>query len=395
MAPPAPDKVVRGQAPSGPQAPDPRAGGDDSPAAFVKTFPCGGCGAKLTFAPGTTTLKCEYCGHTNAIHESDERIEELDFDTYLKALEGNQETFTEEHVRCDKCGAEQNLPSNLFASMCSFCGANIVSKSYANRRIKPKSIIPFGIDKRKAQDDFRKWVRGLWLAPGELKKYAESDASVTGTYIPFWTYDCRTSTDYRGERGEVYYTNETREVRNAQGETVTQTERVQHTNWTPASGHVDYFHDDVLVLGSQTLPRELRGATTTWDLKALVPYQAEFVSGYRAEAYQVGLREGYPLAKEQIDAKIYSLVRADIGGDTQRVNDLATRYSDIKFKHVLLPVWVSAYRFRNKTYRFLVNGQTGEVAGESPLSWQKMTWLIVGIVILVLVAIALSGGHHR
>ncbi|HEY2629993.1 MAG TPA: hypothetical protein VGI57_12750 [Usitatibacter sp.] len=362
--------------------------------AFVKAFPCGGCGAKLTFAPGTKTLKCEYCGHTNEIHESDERVEELDFETYLKALEGKQETFTEEHVRCDKCGAEQNLPSNLFASMCSFCGANIVSKSYANRRIKPKSLIAFAVDKRQAQDDFRKWVRGLWLAPGELKRYAESDAAVTGTYIPFWTYDCRTSTDYRGERGEVYYTNETRQVRNSTGETVTQTERVQHTNWTPASGHVDYFHDDVLVLASQTMPRELRGATTTWDLKALVPYQAEYVSGYRAEAYQVGLAEGYPLAKEQIDSKIYGLVRADIGGDAQRVNDLSTRYSEIKFKHVLLPVWVSAYRFRDKTYRFLVNGQTGEVAGESPLSWQKVTWLIVGIVILVVIALALGGRHH-
>ena len=77
------------------------------------------------------------------------------------------------------------------------------------------------------------------------------------------------------------------------------------------------------------------------------------------------------------------------------MNDLSTRYSEIKFKHVLLPVWVSAYRFRNKTYRFLVNGQTGEVAGESPLSWQKVTWLVVAIVVIILIAIALSGGHHR
>jgi hypothetical protein len=259
--------------------------------------------------------------------------------------------------------------------------------------VKPKALVPFTIDRRHAQDEFRKWVRGLWLAPGELKRYAESDAGVTGTYVPFWTYDCRTSTDYTGERGEDYYTNETRQVRNAQGETVTQTERVRHTNWTPASGHVDCFHDDVLVLASNTLPREMRGATSTWDLKKLVPYQPEFVSGYRAEAYQVSLAEGYPLAKEQIDSRIYALVRKDIGGDQQRVGQLSTRYSEISFKHVLLPVWVSAYRFRNKTYRFLVNGQTGEVAGESPLSWQKVTWLVVGIVILVVVALVLSSRH--
>ncbi|HEX3063688.1 MAG TPA: hypothetical protein VHP55_13475, partial [Usitatibacter sp.] len=222
---------------------------------------------------------------------------------------------------------------------------------------------------------------------------AESDAGVTGTYIPFWTYDCRTSTDYTGERGEDYYTNETRTVTNSRGENVTETVRVKHTNWTPASGHVDYFHDDVLVLASNTLPRELRGAMATWDLKKLVPYQPEYISGYRAEAYQVGLREGYPAAKEQIDATIYGLVRRDIGGDQQRVQDLSTRYSEIKFKHVLLPVWVSAYRFRNKTYRFLVNGQTGEVAGESPLSWQRVTFLVIAIVVVVVIALVLSS--HR
>jgi hypothetical protein len=111
------------------------------------------------------------------------------------------------------------------------------------------------------------------------------------------------------------------------------------------------------------------------------------VSGFRAEAYQVGLREGFPVAKETIDANIYSLVRRDIGGDTQRVHQVSTRYSDVKFKHVLLPVWMSAYRFNNKTYRFLVNGQTGEVAGESPLSWQKVTFLVIAILILLVLGL--------
>ena len=374
-------------------ASDPGPRRDDGPAQFIQTFPCTGCGAKLSFAPGTRNLKCEFCGKQNEIAENDARIEELDFDTYLKALEGKQETFEEEHVKCDKCGAEQNLPANVFASVCTFCGASIVSKSYANRRIKPKAMVPFAIDRRHAQDAFRNWVKGLWLAPGELKKYAQSDAGVTGTYVPFWTYDCHTSTDYRGQRGENYYTTETYTTRNSSGESVTQTRQVKQTNWTPVSGHVDFFHDDVLVMASTSLPREVRGATAQWNLKALVPYQSEYLSGFRAEAYQVGLREGYPLAKEQIDSHVYGLVRADIGGDEQRVDDIATRYSDIKFKHVLLPVWISAYRFRNKTYRFLVNGQTGEVAGESPLSWQRVTFLVIAIVVVVLIALALGSRH--
>jgi len=389
---PAPDEGARGQAPDA--APlDPGLGRDDGPAAFIKTFPCTGCGAKLSFAPGTRNLKCEFCGTQNEIAADDARIEELDFEIYLKALEGRQETFEEEHVRCEKCGAEQNLGASLFAGQCAFCGAAIVSKGYANRRIKPKSLIPFKVDRRRAQDEFRRWVKGLWLAPGELKRYAQSDAGVTGTYIPFWTYDCRTSSDYRGERGDSYYTNESYTTRNSAGESVSETRRVQQTKWSPASGHVDCFHDDVLVLASQSLPSELRGATMEWNLKeGLVPYQPEFVSGFRAEAYQIGLKDAFPIAQKQIDARIYSLVRKDIGGDQQRVHDISTAYSETRFKHVLLPVWISAYRFRDKTYRFLVNGQTGEVAGESPLSWQRVTLLVIGVIIFFFIVLWL-GSH--
>jgi DNA-directed RNA polymerase subunit RPC12/RpoP len=353
--------------------------------AFVKTFPCAGCGAKLSFSPGTRELACEFCGARNAIAESDARIEELDFDAYLKALEGREETIEDEVVKCEKCGAEQRLPDHHFAAQCSFCSAPVVSKSYARRHVKPKAIVPFQVDRGHAQEAFRRWVRGLWLAPKELKRYAQSDAAMTGTYLPYWTYDCSTDSAYQGERGEDYYTTETYATRNASGESVTKTRQVKHTNWFPASGRVQCFHDDVLVMASQSLPHSLRGAANAWNLKALVPYQPEFVSGYRAEAYQIGLREGYPIARQVIDAQVQSLVRKDIGGDQQRVHHVSTRYGDVRFKHVLLPVWISAYRFRDKTYRFLVNGQTGEVAGESPLSWFKVTWLVVGVILLFLI----------
>jgi hypothetical protein len=273
----------------------------------------------------------------------------------------------------------------MFASKCTFCGAGIVSKSYADRRIKPRSMVPFQVDRRRAQDEFRRWVKKLWLAPGDLGRYAQSDAGLTGIYLPFWTYDCRTASDYRGERGDDYYTDETYTSRNSAGETVTRTRRVRQTRWAPASGHVDRFHDDVLVMASKTLPAQIVGAAARWNLKGLVPYQPEFVSGFQAEAYQIGLREGYPIAKETIDEQVAERIRDDIGGDHQRIHDVATRYDDVKFKHVLLPVWISAYRYRDKVYRFIINGQTGEVSGESP----KSAWKIAGLVILVLAVLFL------
>jgi len=368
---------------------DPRLRGDDG-SAFIKTFPCTGCGAKLAYAPGTRHLKCEFCGTENQIAESDARVEELDLETWLAALEGRAETFEAQTVKCEKCGAEQRLPENHFAAQCAFCSAPIVAATYARRQIKPRAIVPFQVDRGRAQEEFRRWVKGLWLAPGELKRYAQSDAAMTGTYLPYWTYDCRTASDYEGERGEDYYTNETYTTRNSAGENVTQVRRVKHTNWSAASGHVEHFHDDVLVLASQSLPPSLRGAAGAWNLGALVPYQPEFVGGYMAEAYRIGLREGYPIAKQQIDAQVYGLVRGDIGGDQQRVHRISTSYTETRFKHVLLPVWISAYRFRDKTYRFLVNGQTGEVAGESPISWQKTTLLVIAVIVFLIVVAVLG-----
>lgn len=358
-------------------------------AGFVRTFPCQGCGAKLSFAPGTTRLRCDYCGAENAFEADDGRVEELDFESYLASLEGREEKMAAEVVKCDKCGAQQSLPDNLFASACTFCASPIVSKGYASRLVKPRSIVPFQVDRRRAQDEFRRWVRGLWLAPGNLKRLAQSDAGLAGLYLPYWTYDCRTSSDYVGERGDDYYVDEAVSVTDANGRTTTENRRRKQTKWTPASGHVERFHDDVVVMASKSISGAMRGAAMAWNLKGLVPYQPEYVSGFRAEAYQIGLRDGFPIAKQDIDARVHDLVRRDIGGDAQRVHQVATQYSDIKFKHVLLPVWISAYRYHDKVYRFLVNGQTGEVSGESPVSWAKVTLLTLAFVVLLVILLAI------
>jgi DNA-directed RNA polymerase subunit RPC12/RpoP len=362
--------------------------------AQARTFPCRSCGAKLAFAPGTRSLKCEHCGAENEIAgQGDTAVAEHDFEAELAALEAKAETFEEEHVRCEGCGAEQTLPQDNFAGRCAFCGAPIVEKGYAKRLVRPQAILPFQVDRARAQESFRAWMRRRWLAPGDLKRYARSDSGLAGTYLPFWTFDCRTSSDYRGERGDDYYTTETYTTRNAQGESVTQTRQVRHTRWTPAAGHVEAFHDDVLVMGSAAVPGDTQGALGRWDLNGLVPYRPEFVSGFQAVAYRVDLRAAFIVARGEIDERVADLVRRDIGGDHQRIHDVATRCSDIAFKHILLPVWSSTYRYRDKAYRFTVNAQTGEVTGESPLSAWKVAFLVLAILAVVfLVAILSSKG---
>lgn len=359
--------------------------------ATIKTFPCKSCGAKLSFAPGTKTLKCEYCGAANDIPKSGDEITEFDFEVYLKAISDKQERYEQVHMKCTSCGAEQTFPPNVFAGNCSFCATPIVAKGYANRLIKPKSLIPFRIAREKAQEEFRKWIRGLWLAPSEIKQYARGDGGLNGMYVPYWTYDCRTFSEYTGQRG--INESESYTARNAAGETVTQTRT--RVDWTPVSGSVANTFDDVLVPASPTLSMAtnplFRDRFSAWNTKALVPYSEEFITGFQAEAYQVGLFEGYKTAKQVIDSRIEQSIRQDIGGDQQRVDSVNTQYSDITFKHVLVPVWISAYRYRDKVYRFMVNGQNGEVQGQSPKSGWKIFFLVLGVLALLFIVLMIGG----
>ena len=380
----------------------------------VRAFPCQSCGAKLSFSPGTTSLKCDYCGAVNEFDEKTDVVEELDLDDWLRKLEVLHETYEQEHLKCKNCSGEQTLPANLFASSCVFCGTPITSQSYARRLIKPKSLVPFKIAKLQAQDKWRAWLKSLWLAPSALKKYAQSDGGIKGLYVPYWTFDANTFSQYTGQRGDDRI--ETYTTTNSNGEHVTQTRTV--TDWTYVTGNVSFFHNDVLVSGSKTTfgaTDQARSGDTaitgkgfvgaaimsafstklrTWNTVELVPYQDEYISGFQAEAYSVALKPAFAKGKEFIDAKVQSLVRQDIGGDHQRISSLNTHYSHLTFKHILLPMWVSAYLFSGKTYRFVVNGQTGEVEGESPKSGWKIFFLVSAILFVVFLLLVFGGSQR-
>lgn len=392
----------------------------DHMTAKVRAFPCASCGAKFSFAPGTKSLKCPYCGAANEISDTDDSVEELDLEAWLDKLVAEQETHAQEQIKCSNCSAEQTLPANLYASACTFCGTPITSKSYAQRSIKPKSLVPFKVTKLQAQDKWRAWIKGMWMAPSALKQFAQSDGGIKGMYIPYWTFDANTYSSYSGARGDNY--SESYQTTNSNGERVTQT-RTQ-TRWTNVSGTVSFFHDDVLVPASGTYSAGGKNANAaqsaqahqalaqipggfgsaimgafsnelrTWNTKELVPYQEEYITGFQAEAYQVGLKEGFAQGRQIIDAKVRALVEQDIGGDHQRIASLNTDYTHLTFKHILLPVWMSAYIFKGKTYRFMVNGQTGEVQGESPKSGWKIFFLVAGILVLLFVFLAVFGKNR-
>ena len=351
------------------------------PEAKPRQFKCRECGAMLEFAPGTDSLLCPYCQTINKIEVADQAIDELDFHQHL-ADESDKALHVEQLVvHCNACGAETTLQPNVTASFCPFCGHPIVAQAISRRIIRPQSLLPFAINRKAATEDFRQWLTSLWFAPNALRKAASEDR-FHGLYLPAWTYDCNTVSAYTGQRGDDYWDTETYTV-TINGRSERRTRTVRKTRWSYAAGSVNNTFDDVLVIASQALPSKFLQALEPWDLPNLLPYKDDYLSGFQAESYQIDLAGGFETARSIMDSAIRQTIRADIGGDHQRIASVDTRYFDITFKHTLLPAWISAYRYHNKVFRFVVNARTGEVQGERPWSAIKITFAVIAALVTI------------
>ncbi len=359
----------------------------------IHRYPCPACGAKLTYEPRDGFLTCPYCGHKEQIPESADQIEEHSFEQYLQVRPEQMQQLAAGalEVQCQSCGALVTFTPPEVARRCDFCGVDIVAQpKSADPIIAPEAVLPFRITQQQADDGLLQWLRTRWFAPNALKQFAQPDA-IDGIYLPFWTYDTNTTSFYTGERGDYYHTTETFYERDSQGNQVARTREVRHTRWQAASGTISRWFDDVLVAGSTSLQQNRLEALEPWDLAELRPYDPAFLSGYKAQRYQVDLAKGFERVKQIAAAAINGDVRHDIGGDEQRIHSINTHYSGITFKHLMLPVYAGAYRFNQKVFQIVVNGRTGEIQGDRPYSFWKIALLVTTILVVLILLVLIVG----
>jgi len=358
-------------------------------------FPCESCGSDLRFEPGEERLICDHCGNTRPIESSpwtrSEAVAERDLVGALKAGLGTAETEETRTSTCPSCGARVEFDPAVHAKECPFCATPVVTDTGPSRQIKPAAVLPFHLDEGEARMAMTQWLGSLWFAPSGLMEYARKGRRMSGVYAPCWTFDAETESSYRGQRGIVYHERMT-VTRNGKRETV----NVPKISWTPVRGRVARFFDDVLVVASTALPERFRTALVQWDLTRLEPYQPEYLAGFRAEAYTIELEDAFTEAGAIMDRQILRDVKFDIGGDRQRVDDVQTQMSDMTFKHILVPVWIAAYKYRGRSFRFVVNGQTGQVVGERPWSaWKIALAVLAGLCVAALAGYLYAEGQAR
>jgi DNA-directed RNA polymerase subunit RPC12/RpoP len=351
-------------------------------------YACDGCGARVEYVPGTASLRCPYCRHEQAVTAPARAIREHSF----AGLATKARSVVGTHVLCcAKCGASSN--SDDLAKACQFCGSPLVATADADEQIPPEAVLPFGVDRNGVRAALRSWVRSRRFAPRTFRSVSEAE-SLVGTYMPHWTYDAETASDYWGERGDHYWETETY-TENVNGQQVTQTRQVQRTNWYAVSGRVERSFDDVVVRGTGRVADAHQDKLEPWPLGDAVAYQPEYLAGYAALRYDVEPEDGLDVAKQQMAAVIDRDCRADIGGDEQRVRSVDTQYADITYKLLLLPVWVVCYLYAGRTWQVLVNGRTAEVIGDRPYSKWKIAGAVLFVLAMIAAIITLVALHHH
>lgn len=342
----------------------------------VESYKCDNCGAYAQYKPGSNSLCCDYCGSLITIElKKPEHIRELDFEAY-RSMADDIVTDATKVVVCHHCNAETTFDEKQKSMQCPYCGTAIMETDvHYQRLIRPSYLQPFKVGEHQVQDCMKRWIKKLWFAPGKLKHRAVRTNQLKSVLVPYWTYDAQTTTAYTGRRGDDYT------VTVGQGKN-RRTER--RTSWRSVSGRVARFFDDVMVPASRLIPPKVLQELQYWNPEEYVEFDKRFQAGVLTEKYSVKFTDGYLVAQKQMEGVIQGDIRSDIGGDHQRISSFKTTYSDVKFKLVLLPFFMSAYTYKGKLYHFYVNGVSGNISGDRPYS----AWKIFFAILFGLIAVA-------
>ena len=342
------------------------------------SFVCPSCAGALAFNPSTQKLTCQFCGYEQQIAVQKGQPTEYNFDEKTEENLPKMKDMKYE-IKCENCGSISQFDKYQTAQRCSYCGSNHVIESQDVHGIQPEFMIPFQVPKQKSEDLLREFLKKKFFAPKNLFQAALID-NIRGIYAPYWHYDADTESPYTAMRGDYYYV--TRTVGSGKNRR-TVTER--RTRWTPVRGTYTNYFDNIEVSASGTSRPQVLNRVFPFNYSGLVRYDKEFIAGFVAERYAVSLNQGWMTAQGIIRTGVEQGIRRQIGGDTVSNLNYSLRINEKKYKHILLPFWICAYQYRGKMFSLSINGQSGKVNGDYPLS----PWKVAGVTVLILITVGL------
>lgn len=330
------------------QGVDPRHPVEPEEAVAVQVFICPSCGGHMKFDPSQSALLCEYCGYNEKpedVPAADTGEQLLDF--VLPTTRGHRWAEAQHRLVCEQCGSVGLLPTGYKGGECPYCGSRrLIESAESVELIDPQVIALAQFDEQRAAKHVREWLGRGWFIPDDLRKLAISSA-LRPAYYPFWTFDGTLELSWSCEVNQGGSRSE---------------------NWVMRNGVEFEMFDDVLVPGLRALSKLDGSILESFDLKKVVEFKPEYLAGWTALTYDVALADASLNAREKVARLVRQQLssRVELGNQKRNLQSGATNWSGLTYKHILLPLWVGTYRYRNRRYRVLVNGQTGTVSGVKP-----------------------------
>ncbi|HKB10015.1 MAG TPA: hypothetical protein VKD69_05165 [Vicinamibacterales bacterium] len=341
-------------------------------------FACPACGADAHWNPAKQALVCPFCGTESPAtlqkRGAETVIVEHDLAVALREVPDGRRGWQADKVsvKCQSCQAISVFDPSRVGQRCEFCGSSqLVPYEQVKEPFSPESLLPFAIEESKARDLLRAWYQRQWLAPNNLAKLALTD-TIRGVYLPYWTFDAQVHAGWTADSGRYYYV-------------TVNGKREQRVEWTPAAGELDHFFDDELVAASTGVGAGLLRRLEPFPTGQLIPYDPGYLAGWTVERYQIDLVNAATRSRALMEDKTRQLCSAAVPGDTQRNLEVEATFSDQKFKHILVPVWLLTYTYGATVYQVAANGVTGKIAGDRPWSWIKIALLIIVIILVLIV----------
>ncbi len=326
---------------------------------LVQARACGSCGAPVE---GLDRF-CGCCGAPQAAAE-----------------QTHEEGPPQKHFRCENCGAEVAVDPDRRSYTCAFCDSTYVVEFTPedSGRQTPEFVIGFAVTAEKAHEAFRPLnCENSWFRPGDLKS-AQIEEKLQGVYLPFWSFSMLARSNWAARIGEYWWRTETYTTTDKDGKTVTKTRRVRETEWWELRGRHHHYYSGYLVSGSRGLSQRHADRIKPFHLAALRRYEPYFLAGWLSEEYSIERDEALATCQQEFYQREQQNVADHLPGDTHRGLHVETRFEKANSDLALLPIYLLSYRYRDKLYRFLLNGQTGKTAGDKPLSGWRVAVAVVG-----------------
>jgi DNA-directed RNA polymerase subunit RPC12/RpoP len=335
----------------------------------IVTYKCPNCDAGLLFDAEEQLFKCEFCLSKFTENELNST------DSAKKAEEKAKET--EEYrseileYRCSSCGAEVIAEKNTAADFCYYCHNPIVLTDKVSGEFKPTKIIPFKFDKEEAKASFLRFAKKKWFVP---KDYFSGDniEKIAGVYYPFWVTDADTDSEIHAigknvrswRSGDYRYTETTTYAVQRRGE---------------------IHFEDITTSAISTEDKKMLEGILPYPVEDYQDFSMPYLQGYVAKKRDIDRDSLSGEVKAKMNSYAETLLSRTTNYDSLSVNHIDVAILSSHWEYSLMPIWILTYKKKHKktpkkdkTYVYAMNGSTGKVFGELPVSIPKLLLAALG-----------------